>query len=263
MQDLKKARVLLVNDDGIDAPGIRILEQLVRRYTDDVWVIAPDEEKSGSSHSLSITLPVRIRKVADKRYAIKGTPTDCVLLAVHELMRDRPPDLLLSGINRGANLAEDITYSGTAAAAMEGMALGVPSIALSQVFNFGSPIDWAASEQYTLPVLEFLLAQSWDPECFINVNFPAVPVSQINGMRITRQGRRPPGSFTPERRIDGRDVPYYWITLTHKVGNEQPGTDLAAIRDKAISITPTQLDLTAHALGERLGRALENTKIDT
>lgn len=256
MKNLNNARVLLVNDDGIDAPGIKLLEALVRRYTDDVWVIAPDEEKSGASHSLSITMPVRLRKIDDKRYAVKGTPTDCVLLAVHELMCDAPPDLVLSGINRGANLAEDITYSGTAAAAMEGMALGIPSIALSQVFNLGEAIAWEASEHYVCEVLEFLLVQGWPSDCFINVNFPPVPADQVQGMRITRQGHRPPGSFTPERRIDGRDVPYYWITLTYKDGNIEPGTDLEAMRDRFISITPAQLDLTAGPLRASLERAL-------
>lgn len=256
MKNLHNARVLLVNDDGIDAPGIKLLETLVRRYTDDVWVVAPDEEKSGASHSLSITMPVRLRKVDDKRYAVKGTPTDCVLLAVHELMPDTPPDLVLSGINRGANLAEDITYSGTAAAAMEGMALGIPSIALSQVFNLGEAISWEACEHYCCEVLEFLLAQPWPVDCFINVNFPSLPADQVQGIRITRQGHRPPGSFTPERRIDGRDVPYYWIKLTYKDGNIEPGTDLEAMRDRFISITPAQLDLTADSLRMSLERAL-------
>ncbi len=256
MKALENSRILLVNDDGVDAPGMALLEKLVRRSTDDVWVVAPDEEKSGSSHSLSIIMPVRLRKIADKRYAVKGTPTDCVLLAVHEIMRDAPPDLILSGINRGPNLAEDITYSGTAAAAMEGMALGIPAIALSQVFVFGKQINWQASEVYTPQVLEFLLAQDWQRQCFVNVNFPALPAKQVNGLRITRQGQRPPGSFTPERRIDGRDVPYYWIMLTYQDGNIQPDTDLEAIRDGYVSITPTQLDLTAHDWRKKMSQAL-------
>src|SRR6267154_1532625 len=130
MHRLSKHRLLLVNDDGIDAPGIILLEKIIRRYTDEVWVVAPDEEKSGASHSISMNVPVRVRKRDDRHFAIKGTPTDCVLLGVYELMGGEKPDGLLSGINRGPNLAEDITYSGTASAAIEGAMLGIPSIAL-------------------------------------------------------------------------------------------------------------------------------------
>ncbi len=134
MHRLSKHRLLLVNDDGIDAPGIILLEKIARRYTDEVWVVAPDEEKSGASHSISMNMPVRVRKRDDRHFAITGTPTDCVLLAIYEIMSEKPT-MLLSGINRGANLGEDITYSGTAAAAMEGALIGIPSVALSQVFT--------------------------------------------------------------------------------------------------------------------------------
>ena len=133
----KPHRILVVNDDGIDAEGIKLLEELAHRWTDDVWVVAPDEEKSGFSHAISMTVPVRMRKIDDRHYAVKGTPTDCALLGIYELMGDLLPTVLLSGVNRGANLAEDVTYSGTAAAAMEGALLGIRSIALSQVFTIG------------------------------------------------------------------------------------------------------------------------------
>ena len=147
-------RVLLVNDDGIEATGLKLLEEIVRGFTDDVWVVAPDEEKSGASHSLSLTLPVRVRRIDDRHFAIKGTPTDCALLAIYELMSEQKPTVLLSGINRGANLAEDVTYSGTAAAAMEGALLGIRAIALSQVFTIGGEAHWETARRYTAPVLE-------------------------------------------------------------------------------------------------------------
>jgi 5'-nucleotidase len=239
-------RILLVNDDGIDAEGLKILEELALRLTDDICVVAPDEEKSGFSHAVSMTVPVRMRKIDDRHYAVKGTPTDCALLGIHELMRDRPPTVLLSGVNRGANLADDVIYSGTAAAAMEGALLGIRSIALSQVFTAGGEVHWETARRHGLPVLEKLLNCDWEPGGFVNVNFPDVAPDQVAGVRVTLQGRRPPGSFTPVRRIDERNVPYYWIKLSYRTGDLEPGGDLQAIAENAISVTPLQMDLTAH-----------------
>lgn len=252
MSELAGKRVLLINDDGIEAPGIRLLESLVREHTDDVWVIAPDEERSGASHSLSITSPVRVRRIDERRYAIKGTPTDCALLAVHELLTDRKPDVLLSGINRGANLAEDLTYSGTAAAAMEGTMLGIRSIAMSQVMALDKQPYWETARRYTMPVLDYILGCEWDYGAFVNVNFPDNPPDEVSGYRVTIQGQRPPGAFLPERRIDGRGVPYYWIVLDYPEGNALPDTDLEAIANGAVSITPLHLDFTAHSFRRHL-----------
>jgi 5'-nucleotidase len=162
------------------------------------------------------------------------------------------PTVLLSGINRGANLAEDITYSGTAAAAMEGALLGVPSVALSQVFTPRGTVPWDTAETYAERVLAVLLATEWQPNTFVNVNFPDCPPAAVTGIRTVTQGQRPPGSFLPDRRVDGRDVPYYWIKLAYKDGNIHPGTDLEAIRDKAVSVCPIQLNMTDHAFRERL-----------
>src|SRR5258708_3784071 len=141
-------RVLIVNDDGIDAPGIVLLEELVRTFTDQVWVVAPDEERSGAGHSLSLSHPIRVRQRDDRHFAIKGTPTDCTLLGVYDLMGGEKPDVLLSGINRGPNLAEDITYSGTASAAIEGAMLGIPSIALSQIMTYQSEVHSDTARRY-------------------------------------------------------------------------------------------------------------------
>ncbi len=244
MSDLSKAKVLIVNDDGIHAPGIQLLEKIVRRYTDDVWVVAPDEEKSGASHSISMNIPVRVRELDERHFAVKGTPTDCALLAIYEIMKEKPT-LLLSGINRGANLAEDITYSGTVAVAMEGALLGIPSIALSQVFLPRGTVRWETAETYTPVVLERLLKVRWHDNTFVNVNFPDVAPDDVSGLRIVTQGQRPPGSFLPEGRVDGRDVPYYWIKIAYKDGGYEPGSDLEAIRDKAVAISPVQLNMTA------------------
>ncbi len=254
MKTLANQTVLIVNDDGISAPGIQLLERIIREHAADVWVVAPDEEKSGASNSLSMHVPVRVRRHDDRHFAIKGTPTDCALMAVYEIM-DRAPTLLLSGINRGANLAEDLLYSGTAAAAMEGALLGVPSIAFSQIFQPKGKVHWDTAEKYVPIVLDRLLEQEWEPNTFVNVNFPDAAPEEVSGIRVTTQGRRPPGSFKPAARIDERDVPYYWIKLVQNNGGILPDTDLSAVKDKCVSVCPIQLDMTARRFHDRLNSA--------
>jgi 5'-nucleotidase len=254
---LSAQRVLLVNDDGIEATGLKLLEDVARSFADDVWVVAPDEEKSGASHSLSLTLPVRVRRIDDRHFAIKGTPTDCALLAIYELMGEQKPTMLLSGVNRGANLAEDVTYSGTAAAAMEGALLGIRSIALSQVFTLGGQAQWETARRFAAPVLEKLLTCDWEPGSFVSVNFPDAPPEQVSGIRVTTQGRRLPGSFRPTKRVDARKFPYYWIELAYQTGELEIGTDLHAIAENAVSVTPMQLDLTAHAFRRYLDQTFK------
>lgn len=240
-------RVLLVNDDGIDAPGLVMLEKIVRTFTDDIWVVAPDEERSGAGHSFSTTLPIRVRQRDERHFAVKGTPTDCALLAIYELIEGRKPDVLISGINRGPNLAEDITYSGTASAAMEGALLGIPAIALSQCFRPPAQVPWDNAERYAGEVIEKLLGFDWKPGMFVNVNFPECPADEVTGIRVTSQGQRPPGAFIPERRVDARHFPYYWVKIALPSGGHAPGNDLQAMLDREISITPMQLDMTCRA----------------
>jgi 5'-nucleotidase len=251
--NLSGHRILLTNDDGIHAPGIVLLEKIIRRFTDQVWVVAPSEERSGASHSISMHDPIRVRALDSHHYAVKGTPTDCALMGIYELMPE-PPTLMLSGINWGANLAEDITYSGTAAAAMEGALLGVPSIALSQVHQM-SEVHWETTEAFLPTVLDGILKAGFDKGTFVNVNFPPVPPDQVRGIRVVEQGQRPAGSFIPEPRVDARTKPYYWIKIAYKPGNEHAGTDLKAINDAEIAVTPIQLDMTARAMKDRLSRA--------
>src|SRR5208282_3511404 len=141
-------RVLITNDDGIHAPGLKAAENIARALSDDVWVVAPESEQSGASHSLTLTFPLRLREIEEKRFAVSGTPTDCVLMAVAEMMKDARPDLILSGVNRGSNMADDVTYSGTIAGAMEGCSIGIPSIALSQAYGFEqrNDVPWNCAE---------------------------------------------------------------------------------------------------------------------
>ena len=246
--DLSHHRILITNDDGIHAPGLRILEAIAREMSDDVWVVAPDHERSGAGHSISMNVPIRLRKLGEKRYAVVGTPTDCALMAIYELMPDARPTVLLSGINRGANLADDMTYSGTIAAAMEGTLLGIRSIALSQVFAMGGEARWATAETHAPAVIRTLMRlPDWPANTLVNVNFPDAPPEAIRGVHITRQGQRPPGSFTIDARIDTRHVPYFWVEISYKDGEKHPGTDLHAIHENAVSVTPIQLDMTNHA----------------
>src|SRR3954469_20955398 len=170
--DVGECRILISNDDGIESPGIKILEQIARELSDDVWVVAPDQEQSGASHSLTTRRPLRLNQVAERRYSVDGTPTDCVLLAVKKLLRDRPPDLVLSGINGGSNVGEDLTYSGTVAAAIEATLLGIPAMALSQDYTDGGPVPWETSEAFAPEVIRKLLHMQWPEHTLFNVNFP-------------------------------------------------------------------------------------------
>ena len=254
--DLSHHRILVTNDDGIHARGLKILEAIARSLSDDVWVVAPDHERSGAGHSISMHTPIRLRQMGEKRYAVDGTPTDCALMAIHELMTESPPTVLLSGINRGANLAEDMTYSGTIAAAMEGTLLGIRSIALSQVFTMGGEALWATAETFAPDVIQTLMRlPDWPAGTLVNVNFPDAPPDSVSGVRITTQGQRPPGSFTIDGRVDTRHVPYFWVEISYKDGGKHPGTDLQAIHENAISVTPIQLDMTNHGWRGRLTEA--------
>ncbi len=251
-------RILLVNDDGINARGIALLEDVARRFSDDIWIVAPDNECSGSSHAISLSTPVRVRRLGDRRFAIKGTPVDCVLLAIHDLMAAAPPTVVLSGINHGPNLGEDLIYSGTAAAAREAALLGIHAVALSQSYVIGGILRWDVAEAHAFDVLARLLGDVRYPGMFLNVNFPDVPVADVKGVRITRQGQRLPGSFRPRREVDGRFAPYYWIGITYDEGQPDATTDLAAVREGAVSITPLHFDATAHHVCEQISRLFAN-----
>src|SRR5271155_2385146 len=156
-------RILITNDDGIHAPGLKAAETIARALTDDVWIVAPESEQSGASHSLTISAPLRMRQGEEKRFAVSGTPTDCVLMAMAELFKDARPDLVLSGVNRGANIADDVTYSGTIAGAMEGCVLGIPSIALSQAYGFEdrTEVPWECGEKQGPALIERLVKAGW------------------------------------------------------------------------------------------------------
>jgi 5'-nucleotidase len=250
-------RILVSNDDGIHAPGLKVLEKVAKTLSKDIWIVAPEYEQSGASHSLTLTQPLRIRKVGPRKYAVRGTPTDCVMMAMHEIMKDKKPDLLLSGVNRGANLGEDVTYSGTVAVAMEGTLLGVPSIAMSQCFQFGHPVKWATAEHHAPKIIRKLLKAGWPKGVLINVNFPDVIAESVTGVEVVRQGQRDLTDLVLDHRIDARGVPYYWIGFRRQKSKSKRQSDLGATENGAIAITPLQLDLTQGATLKALKSALK------
>jgi 5'-nucleotidase len=240
-------RILLTNDDGVNATGLKVLETIARALSDDVWIVAPTEEQSGAGHSLTLTRPVRLRRLGERRFCVTGTPTDAVMMAIAHIMKDDPPDLILSGVNRGANLGEDVTYSGTCSAAMEGALAGIPSIALSQSYareGMGDTVPFAAAEAWAGKVLAPLLADPMPARTLININFPALPPNAVKGVRVVRQGLRDYGRLRIVQRTDPRGYDYFWFGLGPMI--ETPGhmTDLEAVADGYVSVTPLHLDLT-------------------
>ncbi|MEZ5968013.1 MAG: 5'/3'-nucleotidase SurE [Hyphomonas sp.] len=220
-------KIPLTNDDGINAPGLSVLEEVARELSDDIWIAAPEEERSGKGRAISLTHPVRARKVGAKAFAIAGTPSDCVLLAVHELMPDKP-DLVLSGVNRGQNIAEDTSFSGTIAGAMFGMQMGIPSIALSQAQSFrerGS-LPWETAKMWGARTLRPLIDHGWPDDVVMNVNFPDVEPEDVRGVQVTRQGFRDERIIHTDRREDLRGNDYYWIGYKGKLSKPDEGTDL-------------------------------------
>lgn len=244
LSDLSAARILVTNDDGIHAPGLKALENIARALSDDVWVVAPLTEQSATSHSLTMRRPLRVATLSERHYSVDGTPTDCVLVALRTIIKGRTPDLVLSGVNMGANLGEDVTYSGTVAAAMEAALLGVRAIALSQMRSGeGHDFRWHTAEHYGPGIVQRLLGTEWPRETLVNVNFPDLPPDAVKGIKVCRQGRRKAGTAV----VEGHDPggrPYVWIGSYESDATTQSDTDLAVISRGAISVTPLHLDLT-------------------
>ena len=253
-------RILVTNDDGIHAEGLEALERIARRLTDDVWIVAPEYEQSGASRALTLSDPLRVRQLDARRWSITGTPTDCVMLALEDLIKDGRPDLVLSGVNRGHNTAEDVTMSGTVAGAIQGMALGVPSIALSQslaVFHDDEVAHYDTAEVYAPGIIQRLLDARWPNDVIININFPNRKPDEVESVEVTHQGRRDMHNMKAEKRTDLRGRDYFWMGFTARRPIVGDGTDLAAVLAGRISVTPLHIDLThmptVHALKGVLG----------
>ena len=240
-------RILLTNDDGIHAHGLKVLEALARTLSDDITIVAPAEEQSGKGRSLTLTEPVRLRNFGPKRWAVTGTPTDAVMVALAEVMKDARPDLILSGVNRGANLGEDVSYSGTVAAAMEGALAGIRSIALSQQYALSAPgerVSFAATEQWGVRALRPLLDIDWEPRTLVNINFPPIGASEVAGIKVVGQGLRDYGRLKLDKRTDPRGFDYFWMGLGRVPFSPVLDTDLEAIEAGYVTVTPLHLDMT-------------------
>jgi 5'-nucleotidase len=256
-------RILLTNDDGIGAEGLASLVRIAERLSDDVWICAPEVEQSGASRRLTLTQSVRVRQLAPKTFAVSGTPTDCVMLAVQELVAGGRPDLVLSGVNRGQNMGEDVTFSGTVAGALQGMALGIPSIALSQVltrFHDSVEAHYETAEHHAPALIQRLVKLGWPDKVVMNLNFPACPPREVEGVEVTVQGFRDEHPLHFEKRTDLRGRDYFWMAYRGRASNPPAGTDIHAAKANRISITPLHIDLThretVHELRGLLGGAV-------
>ncbi len=255
-------RILLTNDDGINAPGLTVLEGIAKELAGpdgEVWVVAPAFEQSGVGHCISYTRPMMMAKMGDRRFAAEGSPADCVLAGLHDVMKDNRPDLVLSGVNRGNNSGENTLYSGTVGGAMEAALQGVPAIALSQFFgpgNLGLEDPFQASAVHGAALIRKILDatpnEQVDYRLFYNVNFPPVPAAEVKGARIAPQGFRRDTHFGVEPHSSPSGRKFLWIKGGYQHNPTEPGTDVAVNLEGYISVTPMRADLTAHDVLEQL-----------
>jgi len=253
-------RVLVTNDDGIHSEGLDVCTEIGRALTDDVWVVAPEFDQSGVSHSLSLNDPLRLRQVGERRFAVKGTPTDCVIMGARHLIKDHPPDLVLSGVNRGRNAAEDVIYSGTVAGAVEGTILGVASVALSQAYKSrsGQPPHWDTATTFGPDIIRRVLKAGIPRDVLVNVNFPDCPPGEVRGIAVTTQGRNRQERLQIDPRQDGRGNPYYWISYVRMRGLPPgDGSDISALAENRIAVTPLRLDMTDEPFMTRLAELFD------
>jgi len=249
----KVNRVLLTNDDGIDAPGLELLARAAQEIANEVWVVAPAQDQSGVANSLSARAPVRVFNHGPRRFAVGGTPTDCVAFAIHQAMRDALPDLVLSGVNNGSNLGFETLLSGTVGAAMTGMLSGIPSIALSQNRDPDRAANWDSTTRYLVPTLQHLLQGSWSDRVCLNVNFPDMAADKVKGIRVTTQGMGKVNGMLVIPAPDPNGEEYYWIRVDHG-GLHRPETgELRANEEGYISVTPLTFERTEMAEYRRLG----------
>src|SRR5215471_15462935 len=251
-------RILLTNDDGIDSPGLNALRPIASELSQDVWVVAPETTQSGASHSLTLHEPLRLRHIDERAFAVRGTPTDSVIMGVRHVLKNQMPDLVLSGVNSGANMAEDVTYSGTIAGAFEGTILGIRSMALSQAYGIEGrkAIKWHTVLAHAPGLIRKLLAVDWAPSSVMNINFPDREPDDVVATLVTTQGKRDPGLLQIEERRDTWGNPYYWLAFERRRSATQEGTDLWAVYSGHISVTPLFLNLTHASMRETLVRAL-------
>ena len=240
------ARVLVTNDDGIDAPGLRVAEEVAASIAGEVWTVAPAGDYSGGSRQLNLHGALRLSRHGERRFALTGSPADCVFVGLGSILRDAPPDLVISGVNAGVNIGGDVGYSGTVGAALAARDLGAPAIALSQAWKGArDDIPWETSRRWLPRVVARLVEAGGWPWPFVpNVNVPAEPADAVAGVAATRQGKSARVVPKVERRVDLRDREYYWIYMRKENDDPDPGEDIAALRRGLVSVTPLGRDIT-------------------
>ena len=263
-ENLKNCRILISNDDGIDAPGIKVLEEEICKICDDVWVVAPQDQKSGASHSVSPglsnlegipendKLPTGIRKIDNRHFSVSGTPADCVYCAVNFIIKDKLPDLVVTGINCGRNVAEDVGYSGTVGAAAEGIVLGIPAVAFSQHLEKGKT-DWEIARHYIAPLLEKITSLAFSRNTLVSVNFPNISLAALKGIDVSRQGEWRFEEDPQEFELSGKDN--YDDELLPKF--DIP-SDIESWKNNKISVTPLKLDMTDYTSIAPLSKVLND-----
>lgn len=259
--DARAPRILVTNDDGIDSAGIGLLTDAARTLSGDVWVVAPESDQSGTSHSVSLHQPLRARRVDDHRFAVAGTPSDCVLLGAEHLIEGRRPDLVLAGINRGANISDSIVFSGTVGAAVTASVLGIPSVALSQSYRDPDHVRWDTSAALAAPLLRALLGRAWPGTMCLNVNLPDLAAEAVRGVAVCRPARGTISGVRVEARDDTRGLPYYWIAFARNpraAGGKDGDTDVAALREGRVAVTPLHPTGTADGDWEGMADALSD-----
>jgi len=242
-------RILVSNDDGINSEGLHLLAKALEELACEIFIVAPDRDQSAASHSLSLHRPLRAKKINDTTYVVDGTPTDCINLAINGLLKDKKPDLVVSGINMAANLGDDITYSGTVSAAMEATLLKVPSIAVSIDGTMNYKFETAT--HYSKILAKYVLESGLQEDTLLNINIPNLDLKDIKGMKVTKQGKRLYDAPII-RKIDPRGKVYYWIGGNELGFVDIKDSDIIAVNDGYVSVTPIKLDLTDHGYLEKL-----------
>jgi 5'-nucleotidase len=248
-------RILITNDDGIEAPGLEVLQHIAGELAREVWIVAPEHDQSGVSHAVSLHQPIRISERGLRRYGITGTPGDCAVMGVSHLMPE-PPQLLLSGVNRGVNLGLETVFSGTVGGAMTGMLLGVPSIALSQAWTDRAHVRWDTAAALGADVVRRLLEIGWGAATCLNVNFPDLPADEVGPLTLARQGPGLIQGLQVETRTDPRGLTYHWISFQRGPRDQGPESDVEALQAGHIVVTPLRYDRTDEEAYALLAKAL-------
>jgi 5'-nucleotidase len=237
-------RVMLTNDDGIDAPGMAVLEEIAAQIAREVWVVAPEHDQSGQSHAISLHHALRVSPRGERRFGVTGTPGDCAAMGLCHLMKDNPPQLVLSGVNRGLNLGMETVFSGTVGGAMTAMMLGIPALALSQAFSDRNNVPWDTARTHGPEVVRKLLSIGWGKRAILNINFPPLPADQAGPMTLARQGEGMVAGMHVETRVDPRGMNYHWLNFKRGEIEQGPESDYSCLRAGKIVITPLRYDRT-------------------